>query len=97
MALLVRVDGSQEEVVLPKENVLQTLYALLDCDMVEAIPICEGGDAEGVYETAWADEESRLTGKPTNVAATEMAGRSEFDNAYQILGDCVFTKPGEIE
>lgn len=96
MALLVKVDGSQEEIELPKEGVLNKLYSLLDCDMVELLPLCEGSDTVEGYEGIMSDEEARLTDKEPNVLATKMSGRAPHSPMFHILGDCVFFKEGEI-
>jgi len=42
MALLVRVDGTKNEIELPKKGQLRELRLLLDCDMIEFLPLVPG-------------------------------------------------------
>ena len=97
MALLVRVDGTKNEIELPKKDPLRELRLLLDCDMIEFLPLVPGAHTLGEYEGVMSDEEARLTGKPVNELATKLSGRAPHSEFYHILGDCVFFKDGEIE
>ena len=90
MATLIPVNGPSVEVA-PKAKTfsLAEMYALLDCDLVEAITLADG-------RRMWLDEEGKFAGKGINAPATVLlhsAGGSMFD---YIVGPVLITKKSEV-
>ena len=88
MALLVRVDGTKEEVEVPKGNSLSFLQSTVG-GYIEFAP-CKHAEFAGVI----CDEEGKLKQKPINKVATDMAGIAPYD---VLVGDILFFKEGEVD
>jgi len=88
MALLVKSDGSKEEVEVPAKGSLDFLQKTVG-GYIEFAP-CKNAE----YSGAICDEEGKLKGKPMNEEATRMSGLSPYD---VLVGDVLFFKEGEVD
>ena len=88
MALLVKVDGTTQELEVPKQGALRFLQSLVG-GYIEFAP-CKHPDYEGII----CDEEGKLKSKPINQLATKMADCLPFD---ALVGDVLFFKEGEVD
>lgn len=62
-ALLLRTSGPFEVLDWPQKKSLQTLYAAIDCQTVDAVDLSD-------QLTMWIDDEGAINGSPVNRAAT---------------------------
>jgi hypothetical protein len=88
MALLVKVDGTTEELEVPKKDSLKFLQSIVG-GYIEMAP-CNHSE----YAGAICDEEGKLKRKPINDVATKMAGVLPYD---VLVGDVLFFKEGEVD
>jgi hypothetical protein len=88
MALLVKVDGTKEEVEVPKQDSLNFLQSTVG-GYIEFAP-CKDAEYDGII----CDEEGKLKNKTINKVATEMAGVAPYD---VLVGDILFFKEGEVD
>lgn len=101
MALIVRVDGTEEEVTVPKDS--GSLKFLQDAvgGNIEYVPVVNGDTTSTRGFTAlFCDEEGKLKSKPVNEKATAMAGRDgNCDPAIvdPLCGDVIFFADGEVD
>lgn len=99
MALLVKVDGSQKSVEVPKDDT--SLKFLQDAvgGFIEYVPVINLR-YKGQYQAAFCDEEGKLKGSPINKVATVMAGRdgvTDPDIVDPLCGDVLFFAEGEVD
>ena len=87
MALIVKVDGSTEEVVVPTDNALPMLQKIVG-GYIEFAPV-----KHPQFDEVMVNEEGKCIGLELNVKATTMAGWGGRD---VIVGDCMFVKEGEV-
>lgn len=88
MALLIKADGTREEVEVPSGNSLAFLQTMVG-GYIELAP-CHCKEYAGVI----CDEEGKLKGKPINKEATKLAGVAPYD---VLVGDILFFKEGEVD
>ena len=72
MALIIKVDGTKEEVRGAGKGgkfTLEQMYQLLGCTMVQLVPIKLNLDGT-LYKELWCDEDGKMNGKPRNKTAT---------------------------
>jgi hypothetical protein len=88
MALLVKVDGTKEEVEVPKKGSLDFLQGVVG-GYIE-LAACHDAAYDGII----CDEEGKIKNKPLNKVATDMAGVAPYD---VLVGDILFFKEGEVD
>ena len=88
MALLVKVDGTHEDIEVPATGSLEFLQKTVG-GYIEMAP-CHAADYAGVI----CDEEGKLKSKPINKTATLLAGLYPDD---VLVGDVIFFKDGEVD
>ena len=88
MALLVKVDGTKEEVEVPKQGSLDFLQGIVG-GFIE-LAACKDAEFDGII----CDEEGKNKNKPVNAVATDMAGCAPYD---VLVGDILFFKDGEVD
>jgi hypothetical protein len=90
MAKLIYTDGTIEEVK-PKGAYfsLKELQTLVDCDIVQMIPIGGG-------RTAWMDEEGKLKAHEENTTATEFFGHRLLPGDY-FAGRILICEANEVD
>lgn len=84
MALLIKADGTEEEVKGTDKGGkfgLNQLYQLLDCDMVQLLRL-KLKYKDITYNEVWCDEEGKLNDKPVNAVATRLLGDQLFGGDY---------------
>lgn len=98
MATLIRVDGTKEEVDIPKgTGNLEFLQGLVG-GMIELVPTLGEAAKQAGFVELLCDEEGKLKYKPVNEVATVLAGRDgRYDICDPLCGDCLFCKEGELE
>lgn len=94
MALLIKVDGTRQEVKGSKPNgglTWDEIRALLQCQMLQ--PVTCDSKITGGYTLFYCDEEGKLQGKPVNHAATKLSTHT-MPGDY-LVGDVLFCKRGD--
>ena len=94
MATLLKPDGTIIENVTPangKDFQLQELYDLVECEMIEIVRRIGRHSSRSVIVI---DEEGKLTGKPLNQNATNVA---KIDHRDCIVGNALVCEDGEME
>ena len=98
MALLVYIDGTQEQVKVPTGN--EQLAFLQGCvgGNIEFVPVLDQKTLDRGYVHVICDEEGKLKEKEVNPSATVMAGRDGTHEFFDPLaGDCLFCTEDEIQ
>lgn len=92
MATLIKPDGAESEVNprSGREFQLDELYALIDCDTVQAVSLADG-------RTMWCDEEAKLKTPwpPTNPKATQLLAEAGGIPGDIVLGNVLICSATE--
>jgi len=93
MALIIETDGTRREVQGEGKGgkfTLEQMYALLDCDMVQLVPIKL--DYNGTkYNELWCDEDGKMKARPINAKATRLV-RSQLLEGDMLVGTVLFMR-----
>lgn len=100
MALLVKVDGTTEEVQVPRDDTsLKYLQSAVGGN-IEYVPVINPEVVKLGYSVLFCDEEGKLKGKCINFLATTLAGRDgnqELNICDPLCGDVLFVAEGEVD
>ena len=91
MALLVKANGTTEEITIPKENSLKFMQEKVG-GWIQIFSTCPATQKTG-YVGIVCDEEGKLKNYPLNPQATDMYGNPND----VIVGDAIFFKDGEVD
>ena len=91
MALLIKADGSTEEITVPEENRLKFMQEKVG-GWIEIVPTCPATKKTG-YVGIVCNEEGKLHNLPVNLKATEMYGNP----GDMVVGDIILFKEGEVD
>jgi len=94
MALLIKVDGTRQEVKGSKPNgglTWDEIRALIGAQMLQ--PVACNSKMTGGYTLFYCDEDGKLHGKPVNHAATELSTLTMIGD--YLVGDVLFCKRGD--
>jgi len=97
MALLVRVDGTTENVMVPKDDTSLEFLQKAVGGYIEMVPVINPEVAASGLTNLFCDEEGKLKNKPVNEKATLMAGRDRLPCIDPICGDALFFAEGEVD
>lgn len=94
MAKLISPDGTELDVqprIRLRGFTLQELYALIDCETVQAVSLADG-------RTMWMDEEAKLRDTWfVNEKATNLLIEAGGVPGDSVLGNVLITVPGEVK
>ena len=97
MALLVKMDGSMDEIVIPEEGQLRFLQKHV-AGNIEMVPVSDPNMVKRGYVYAICNEEGKINDMPVNSVATTLSGRDgSMGFRDPFAGDVIFTKEGEVD
>jgi hypothetical protein len=97
MAILLKVDGTREQVTVPEEGSLTFLQGCVGGN-IEYVPVLGDELTKQGYFYCYCDEEGKIKEKPVNQEATRLAGRDGSHGfADPLCGDVIFLGEGEAD
>lgn len=95
MARFIHANGNEADVkpLNPKKGFsLRELYALIQCETVQAVGLADG-------RTMWMDEEAKLKSglQFVNEKATKLLADAGGIPGDEVIGNVLITEPGEVE
>ena len=98
MALLVKADGTREEIEIPQSDESQLGYLQgLVGGYIQMVPALTKEASDEGYTEVVCSEEGKIKGYAYNDVATKLAGRDGSQGFKDpLVGDCLFIKAGEV-